>query len=240
MKLIQLSLALVLVMSVHEAHATDVIPPKLPTSSFELKPPYAPLSGFMLRPWAAALSLGAGAFWLNDDVSTREQVGTGYGGLFYLRVAFLYLLFVDAGFTPGGASDKAPFTERACDSFDGSDCENLKSSVGGTTLSTKVGLISRLFVPIDDMVFQAAFLGGIGHRGVYLTRGIDACSDCSEEDLAIDGGTFLSPELDISYASNENGASRVGGAFGLKFEYERYLNGDLASAFWISAFAEIM
>jgi hypothetical protein len=213
-------------------------PPSEPRASQEK--PYAALSGFMLRPWAAALSMGGGAFWPKDVASEREGVGAGLGMSLYGRAAFLYVLFVDAGFTAGSASDQATFRETTCDYFSGEDCSSSKSGVSAGTLSTKVGLIGRFFFPMAGETWQVAALGAIGHRGVYLERSIDGCKDCTTHDLKIDGGAFLSPELDLSYASNGQGASRLGGAIGLKLEYERYLRGDIASAFWASIFIEVL
>jgi len=201
---------------------------------------YPPLSGFMLRPWSAAVSIGGGAFWLKDVPSEREGAGTGLGGVLSLRASFLYLLFVDTGFAAGSASDKAPFRETTCDYFSGSDCSSSKSSVSGGSLSAKAGLIGRFFFPMAGSTWQAAFLGAIGHRGMYLERSIDGCQDCSTKDLTIDGGAFLSPEIDLSYASNNDGSTALGGAVGLKLEYERYLGGDLVSAFWMSIFLEVL
>ena len=131
------------------------------------------------------------------------------------------------------------FRERACPILGGS-CENLESTVSGTTLFAKGGLVFRVFVPVGDDALQLAFLGGFGHRGLNLHRKIPKCSDCTSKTLNIDGGTYLSPEIDLSWASNEHGKSRLAGAFGIKCEYEHHLKGDIGSALWFSLFVEVM
>jgi hypothetical protein len=201
---------------------------------------YPILSGVVPRPYAFSLALlGAGGFWLQDSVLAREKISSPIGIPMSLRVSFLYFLFVEGGFGVVQASDDGSFRERACPVF-GGDCQDLESTVSGSTEWARGGVLFRAFVPLDDNALQLAFFGGIGRRGMHLTRKIPKCEDCSSLDLNVDGGTYVSPELDVSWASNEHGKSRLGGAFGIKCEYEHYLNGDIRSALWVSAFLEVL
>ncbi len=203
-----------------------------------------PLRGLESFPFSASLALGGGGLWVRDTVMEREKMGAPYGLPFSLRVGFLHYLFVDTRFDVAFADDRAPFALDACsvDTIGGTpvgtphDCKTYTSVVGGYSLAAKSGLVLRWFIPIGDSAWQVALLGGIGHRGIHLKRQIDNCQDCPDADVHVDGGVFVSPEVDISWVPGRRLSAHW--AFGVRSEYERYLNGDLVGGLWISAFAE--
>ncbi len=180
-----------------------------------------PLRGLESFPFSASLALGGGGLW-----------------------GFLHYLFVDTRFDVAFADDRAPFALDACsvDTIGGTpvgtphDCKTYTSVVGGYSLAAKSGLVLRWFIPIGDSAWQVALLGGIGHRGIHLKRQIDNCRDCPDADVHVDGGVFVSPEVDIPWVPGRGLSAHW--AFGVRSEYERYLNGDLVGGLWISAFAE--
>jgi hypothetical protein len=194
------------------------------------------LSGFVFRPFAVAMGLGGGGLVLPEEVHARELVGGVGAGQFDFRVAFLYALFVDMGFALGNPADHGSFSEIACPQF-GGECDSYDSSIAGVMPFIKTGLLQRLFLPLGRNAWQATFVAGVGHRGISLTRSIENCVDCTSQDLNVNGGYFVSPELDLSYAVNDPGVVL---ALGLKLEYEHYLSGDIRSGTWLSAFVEFM
>lgn len=204
-----------------------------------LETPYPRLSGLRSSPFGFSVALGGGAVQLPQALSDRERLGNPYGIGMSLRASFLSFIFVDAGFARLFAEDHASFSETACPIL-GGDCRNVTSGVGGGSLHIKGGPLLRVFVPAGKDAIQLAGAAGLGFRPVFLSRSIEKCDGCSEQDIHVDGGAFLSPELSISWATNGGGKDRLAGALGLRFEYDRYLSGDATSSFWVSAFAEVM
>ncbi len=203
-------------------------------------PPFPPFDGFMLRSFSVALGLGGGGLQLDRGAAQQTGSGNPWQLGLGLRVGFLSLLFVDGGFSVGVGRDHRPMTGTLCRLIDPTDCFTAKTQIDATTAYIKGGLTLRYFFPIGaGWTIQTALLPGVGYRGAWLGRKL-MCTGCPSESLAVDGGMMLSPELDISLASNEDGASKLGGAFGLRFEYEYFPKADLASTFWIKALIEIL
>jgi hypothetical protein len=183
------------------------------------------------------MGLGGGGLVLPDEVHAREMIGGVGGGQVDLRVAFPYALFVDVGVASGHVADHGgSFREFACSNLGGA-CDSYESSISAVMPFVKTGLLQRLFVPHGGNAWQATFVGGVGYRGITLTREIENCVDCTSQDLNVNGGYFVSPELDLSYAVND---PSVDFALGLKLDYEHYLSGDIRSAVWLNAFVEFM
>lgn len=205
--------------------------------SAKVKRPRGKLSGFEFRPVAIAMGLGGGGPVLHDNVEARERVGGVGGGQIDVRVAFPCALFVDVGIASGYAGDRGgSFHEVACSDF-GGQCSSVESRISAVMPFFKTGLLQRLFIPQGRNAWQATLLGGIGYRGITLTREIENCVDCTTKTLDVNGGYFVSPELDLSYVVND---PDVYCALGLKLDYEHYLRGDIQSAVWLSAFVEFM
>jgi hypothetical protein len=196
------------------------------------------LSGFLLRPWGAALALGGGGYWLRDAAKRASRVGppTEFG--LDLRAAFLRVLFINAGFDIGGAPDHAKQEQQACSVLTG-ECDTFKTGIDTGSVFAKGGLLLRHFIDLDDQAIQTTWIAGIGYRGFWVTRAIQ-CGDCIHESLPIDAGFMWTPALEISWASNENGKSPVAAAYGLRFEYEYYVDEEAASSLWVKALLELM
>ena len=216
-----------------------LLPAERPYSPPPPAPNYGKLSGVLFRPWGVALGMGGGGLYLKDEAASRVSAGSGAAFTMDGRFAFLHALWVSAGFGVGGASDNAQFSEEACSILEG-ECGSYESSVSVLTLNAKAGALLRTFIPISDWALQTTFVAGVGHRGVWYTRQIANCGDCTSQDLDIDGGYLLSPEIDLSFTSNGDGRDRIAGALGLRFEYEYFLAGDLQSAFWIKLHLEVL
>ncbi|WP_437852326.1 hypothetical protein [Sorangium sp. So ce363] len=117
------------------------------------------------------------------------------------------------------------------------ECETSKSSVVGFTFTAEAGLMHRILgrPTSHGDAFQVAFLAGVGHQGLHLTRSAKhsgPCPTCAAERLDIDGGAYLAPGLELS------NATRRGSAVGLQIAYRYFLGGDIGHALRLGLFLD--
>lgn len=171
------------------------------------------------RKWRFGLSLGGGVLSLDSQKLTAQGVedsGEFLGVGMHLENKNL-LFNVNLNFPFLDDTQAFSQTVQTISGFNAGQVSNESSEIDGMFIDFAVGY-RKLF---NEDKFQVA--GLLGYTAVSIDRSIPYCTNCKEEHIDLDGGSFIRPS--VSYFLGKKKEHE------LSLSYQKYFSSDIDSMF---------